>query len=116
MEMILQLDSNIMYKRTIVIGFLLLAIAGDVAFALAPVTQANLDDLLAETWAGRKLNGYRQHKPADIDAVRSAIIRLGLLMADHPVIAEIEVNPLRVLEEGQGCWVVDARMVIESGR
>ena len=89
---------------------------GDVAFALAPVTQADLDDLLEETWAGRKLSGYRQHKPTDIEAVRSAIIRLGQLMADHPVIAEIEVNPLRVLEDGQGCWVVDARMMIESGR
>jgi len=89
---------------------------GDVAFALAPITRADLDDILNETWAGRKLKGFRQHKPADIPALRTVITRLGQLMSDFPMIAEIDINPLRVLEEGQGCWVVDARMVIESDR
>jgi acetate---CoA ligase (ADP-forming) len=88
----------------------------DVAFALAPVTRADLDDLFAQTWAGRKLGGYRQHNPADIKAVRYVILRLGQLLIDHPVISEIEINPLRVLEKGQGCEVIDARMVIKSGR
>ena len=88
---------------------------GDVAFALAPVTQADLNNMLSSTWAGRKLKGYRQHPPADIPSVREAIVRIGQLLVDCPEIAEVEVNPIVVLPAGQGCWAVDVRMMIESG-
>lgn len=72
----------------------------DVAFALAPITQVDIDSMLETTWAGRKLRGYRSLPPADQDAVRKAIARLGQLAADLPEIAEVEINPLRVFATG----------------
>lgn len=82
---------------------------GDVAFALAPLTEADVDYLLAHTWAGRKLAGFRHLPPADATAVRHTLLRLGQLAADFPQLAEIEINPLLVLPAGQGVWAVDAR-------
>ncbi len=82
---------------------------GDVAFALAPLTEADVEYLLNQTWAGRKLAGFRHLPPADRTAVRQTLIRLGQLAADFPQLAEIEINPLLVLPEGQGVWAVDAR-------
>ncbi len=81
----------------------------DVAFALAPLTRDEAERMLAETWAGRKLAGYRQLPAADKTAVIDVLFRLGQLAADFPQFAEIEINPLRVLPDGEGVFAVDAR-------
>jgi len=82
---------------------------GDVAFALAPLTAADRDHLLAATWAGRKLAGFRHLPPADRAAVEDVLARLAQLAADFPTLTEIEINPLRVLPAGQGALALDAR-------
>ncbi len=86
----------------------------DVAFALAPLTAPDLDDMLQRTWAGRKLGGYRNIPPADQGAVRETLIRLAQLAANHPQIAEIEINPLRVLSPGQGAAALDVRVRLQE--
>jgi acetyltransferase len=72
----------------------------DVAFALGPLTQAEAESLMRRTWAGRKLDGYRNIPPADKSAVVDALIKLSHLANEHPEIVEIEINPLRVLDKG----------------
>jgi acetyltransferase len=66
----------------------------DVAFALAPVTQTDAEWMLENTWAGRRLRGFRSLPPADRQAILEAILRLGQLAADFPQLAEIDINPL----------------------
>ncbi len=83
----------------------------DVAFALAPCTRAEAEEMLESTWAGRKLRGYRNIPPADREAVMDVLLRLSQLAADFPQIAEIEINPLRVLPEKGGAFAIDARAV-----
>ena len=82
---------------------------GDVAFALAPLTAADRIHLLESTWAGRKLAGFRNMSPADRGAVENILARLAQLAADFPTLAEIEINPLRVLPAGQGALALDVR-------
>ena len=81
----------------------------DVAFALAPPTQDEAEGLLARTWAGRKLSGYRNVVAADRKATLDVLFRLSQLAADFPQLAEIEVNPLRVLPADEGAVAVDVR-------
>jgi acetate---CoA ligase (ADP-forming) len=81
----------------------------DVAFALAPLYPHDANRLLEQTWAGRKLAGYRNLPPADRSAACEALARLAQLAADFPELAEIEINPLRVLAEGQGAFALDVR-------
>lgn len=88
----------------------------DVAFALAPLTHQEAQGLLQHTWAGRKLNGYRSLPPADREAVLQTVLRLGQLAADFPQLAEIEINPLRVLEAGQGAFALDVRARLQTGQ
>jgi acyl-CoA synthetase (NDP forming) len=87
----------------------------DVAFGLAPLTASEIDHMLADTWAGRKLAGFRSLPPADRTAVRDILTRLAQLAVDCPQIAEIEINPLRVLPAGQGAVAVDVRARIAAG-
>ena len=82
----------------------------DVAFALAPLNQAEAQEMIRKTWAGRKLNGFRSINPVDEEAVNDALIKLSLLAYEHPEVAEIEINPLRVLQKG--AVAVDVRMKI----
>lgn len=86
----------------------------DVSFALAPLSSAEASALLDETWAGRRLSGYRSLEPADRDAVLDIIQRLGQLSADFPQLSEIEINPLRVLSEGSGAYALDVRASLAS--
>ena len=81
----------------------------DVDFALAPLTTAEAEALIDRTWAGRKLRGYRNLPPADMGKVVDCLLRLGQLAADWPQLAEIEINPLRVLAAGEGVWAIDGR-------
>jgi acyl-CoA synthetase (NDP forming) len=81
----------------------------DVAFALAPLSLREAEELLENTWAGRKLKGFRNLPPADRSAVLDALVRLAQLAYDHPQLSEIEINPLRVLPEGEGAVAIDVR-------
>jgi acetyltransferase len=85
----------------------------DVAFALAPLPTSEAEDLLQRTWAGRKLAGFRNIPAGDAMAVKEVLQRLAQLSCDHPEIAEIEINPLRVLAPGEGVVAVDVRVRLE---
>ena len=85
----------------------------DLSFGLAPITEIEIDYMLQKTWAGRKLEGYRNIPPADIKAVRDVMIRLAQLANDFPQFAEIEINPLRIFPAGKGAAAVDVRVRIE---
>jgi acetyl coenzyme A synthetase (ADP forming)-like protein len=82
----------------------------DVAFALAPLTNQEVMWMLENTWAGRRLQGFRNLPPADRQSVVEAIINLGQLSSDFPQLAEIEINPLRIFPDSQGTAALDVRM------
>ncbi len=84
----------------------------DVAFALAPLGCKEAEELLDRTWAGRRLRGFRNVPPADRAAAIDVMLRLAQLAADFAEIAEVEINPLRVLPEGQGAVAVDVRVCL----
>ncbi len=86
----------------------------DVTFDLAPLTAAQAETMLTRTRAGRLLAGFRGAPPADRTAVVEVILRLAQLALDHPNLAEIEINPLIVMEAGSGAWAVDARARVEA--
>jgi acyl-CoA synthetase (NDP forming) len=82
----------------------------DVAFALAPLTDQEVMWMLENTWAGRRLEGFRNLPPADRKSVVEAIINLGQLASDFPQLIEIEINPLRVFPDSQGTAALDVRI------
>jgi len=82
----------------------------DVAFSLTPLMDNEADILINDTWAGRKLNGYRNIPRADVHAVKEILQRLSFLVNDMPEISEIEINPLRVFNSG--AMALDVRVKI----
>jgi acetate---CoA ligase (ADP-forming) len=82
----------------------------DVAFALAPLTLQDAEWMLENTWAGRRLRGFRNLLPADRGAILDALLCIGQLAADFPQLTEIEINPLRVFPDSQGAAALDVRI------
>ncbi len=86
----------------------------DVTFALAPLNQSEVREMIRKTWAGRKLKGFRTGTvpPVDEESVIDVLIKLSFLAYEHPEVEEIEINPLRVLQKG--AMAVDVRMKIKG--
>jgi acetyltransferase len=82
----------------------------DVAFCLGPLNQAGAESMMRQTWAGRKLKGFRSIPPVDEEAVKDVLVKLSQLAEEHEEIEEIEINPLRVLAKTAVAVDVRVRM------
>lgn len=83
----------------------------DVAFALAPLDSFEAEDLMRRTWAGRRLEGFRNLPPSDKAALADVLVRLSWFACDHPEFAEIEINPLRVFVHGVSAIDIRTRAI-----
>jgi hypothetical protein len=65
----------------------------------------------------RLLEGVRGAPPSDIAALARALARLSqFAAAQRDRIAEIDINPLLVLPQGQGAYALDALIVPHSDK
>ena len=88
----------------------------DVAYRIPPLTTADAHAMLRELRAYPIFAGVRGAKPRDLDALCDTIVRLSWLAHDHAdTVAEIDINPLTVLEPGAGVRVVDALIIRKQG-
>jgi citrate lyase gamma subunit len=81
----------------------------DVAVALAPVTEEQAEALIRSLRIAPLLLGARGKTALDVAAAARAAAALSRAAAEHPEIAEIEVNPLLVTPSG--ALALDARVV-----
>jgi acetyltransferase len=78
-----------------------LELTRDVAVAACPLDEAGALDLVARTRAGTIAAGYRGRPALDRKALARALVALSNLMQDaNGAIAEIDVNPFLVTQEG----------------
>jgi acetyl coenzyme A synthetase (ADP forming)-like protein len=93
-------------------GGTLVEVLSDVAFRIHPLSDVDAEDMVAEVRTARLLRGVRGAKPADVAALHDILMRLSALIEICPEIRELDINPLKVLE--QGAIVVDARVRLEA--
>lgn len=80
-----------------------------------PVEKEAVQQSMIEELRGAPiLLGARGELRSDVDAVVEAILRLSQLLRDVPEIGEVDINPLRVFHEPEGCLALDARMVLKG--
>jgi len=84
----------------------------DVTFRIAPIRELSAQHMIKDIRGYKILAGYRGEKPSDIAAITECLERLSQLVTDFGEIAELDINPLLVFEEGKGAKVVDARILI----
>jgi len=85
----------------------------DVAFRLHPLTDVDAREMMTETKGYRLLEGYRNNPEGDVEALQNALQRVSALISVMPELAEMDLNPVKVLPPGEGICVVDARMRVQ---
>jgi acyl-CoA synthetase (NDP forming) len=85
-------------------------VLADRAARLAPLTDADADELVHSIRSAPLLLGYRGAQPADLDALRDTLLRVSRLADDLAEIAELDLNP--VIARPDGVSAVDARIRI----
>ena len=93
-------------------GGTLVELMADVSFRLHPLTDVDVDDMIQNVRYSRVLRGFRGAPPADIEALKRTILRLSALIDVCPEIRELDINPLKVMQNG--VIAVDARVRVEK--
>jgi acyl-CoA synthetase (NDP forming) len=86
----------------------------DVMFRIHPLTDRDASEMVRGIRGVALLQGYRGAPRADMAALEEAILRVSQLAGDFPEVVEMDLNPLRVHEQGQGCEVLDARVAVKT--
>lgn len=84
----------------------------DVVFRVAPFGPEEAAEMIREIRSYPLLEGVRGEPPADHTALVDALCRVSQLVTDFPEIAELDINPLIVYEEGRGAIALDMRLVL----
>ncbi|MBI3068506.1 MAG: acetate--CoA ligase family protein [Betaproteobacteria bacterium] len=111
LEAILGVTNDRLFGPAVMFGLggIFAEVLKDVSFRLAPVTRSVALDMIREIKGYPVLAGARGRRPADIEALAEAIVRLSALAVDlERDLAELDVNPLFVFPEGEGVKAGDA--------
>ncbi|HEY3438244.1 MAG TPA: GNAT family N-acetyltransferase [Actinotalea sp.] len=88
---------------------------GDVSHGVAPLTDADVADMVRSVRAGPRLFGYRGQPALDVAAVEDVLARVSVLADDLPEIRSLELHPVVVGEVGAAVVAVQVELA-EAGR
>ncbi len=84
----------------------------DVSFRLGPITKQDARNMIEETKGFQILKGFRGQSSYDIDSTIDCLLRISQLVTDFPEIKELDLNPIKVLEDGKGVVIFDAKVIL----
>jgi len=93
-------------------GGIYVEILKDVTFRLAPFTDQEANDMISSIKTKKLLEGVRGEKPSDVEKLSECIQRLSQLVTDFREIKELDMNPVLVMQKGEGCKILDVRIGI----
>jgi len=86
----------------------------DVTFSIHPLTDLDAHDMVRAVKAYQLLEGWRGSKRADIPSIEDLLLRISALVENHPQVLEMDLNPVKVLNDGDGYLVVDGRILVSA--
>ncbi len=90
-------------------GGILVELMKDSASLLLPVTREHVLEALGALQCAPLLNCFRGCPQADLNAAADVIMAVAAMVEKDPgAVAELDINPLLVLEEGKGAVAADA--------
>jgi acyl-CoA synthetase (NDP forming) len=112
-ELIIGMVRDAQFGPTIMFGMggVFVELFKDVSFRIAPFDEEVALDMIKETKGYRVLQGMRGEKPKDITSLVELLVQVSQLAARYPQIREIDLNPIRVYENGYS--ILDARILLD---
>ncbi len=85
----------------------------DVVLKIAPLDDADMEDMFDQLSSKKLLTGFRGEKPADKNALKTILKGLSDIALTHQDIREIDINPLIIQPDGSPV-AVDGLIVLEK--
>jgi acetyltransferase len=85
----------------------------DVVLRLHPLTDLDAREMISSIRMAKLFEGFRGSPPSDTKALEDLLLRLSAMIEDITQIAELDLNPVKVMPKGEGYWIVDARIMIK---
>jgi acetyltransferase len=85
----------------------------DITFSIAPIDLAEAERMIHRIKSEIIFEGVRGKPEMDTEALVQTILQLSELVTDFPEISELDINPLVILPKGQGCKVLDSRIILK---
>ncbi|MHA1835620.1 MAG: acetate--CoA ligase family protein, partial [Candidatus Odinarchaeia archaeon] len=106
-------DEQFGHNILVGLGGIFVELLNDVSLRLIPIDETDAEEMLMELKGYPILEGYRSGKKADIETIKTLLLKISYLIMEHPEITEIDLNPVAIYEKGIS--VLDARMVLNLG-
>jgi len=94
-------------------GGIYIEVFNDTERVLCPTTYDEVKNRIGRLQCLPLLKGVRGEQASDIRAFVDIIVRVACLLADFPEIRELDLNPVRILPNGEGAIALDARARID---
>ncbi len=113
-EVIVGLSNDVQFGPVVLFGLggIFVEVLKDLSMRVAPVSRRDAEEMIREVRGFPLLDGARGRPKADVDALADLIVnvsRLGVDLRDR--VAELDLNPVRVLPAGSGVIALDALLV-----
>ncbi|MCB2216475.1 acetate--CoA ligase family protein [Desulfofustis glycolicus] len=95
-------------------GGIYIEVFSDTQRALCPTSHDEVAEKLKTLKSYRIIEGTRGKAAIDNTTYVDLIVRVACLLADFPEIRELDLNPVRILEDGSGVLALDGRARIEG--
>ena len=95
------------------LGGIFVEVMKDISIRVLPVTRKDVQKMISEIRGHKILQGIRGRKPADTEALIQVLLKTACLAAElKDAVAEIDINPLIVMETNKGAKAVDALITL----
>ncbi len=115
-EVILGVTKDPVFGHAVMFGLggIFVEVYKDVAFRLSPMGRNVARRMVKSIQGYPILKGLRGEAPSDIEAIEKNIVSLKAMVDNHPMIVELDINPLFVHGEGDGTTVADIVIRLED--
>ncbi len=113
-ELVVGVDRDPTFGPLLMVGLggVYVEVMRDVAFRLCPVTAEEAREMLAGLRSYGLLRGARGQAPADVASAVEVLLVVSRMAVELPEIVELDINPLMVMDAGDGSVAADVRIGI----
>ncbi len=112
LEVIIGVTRDISFGPVIMFGLggIFVEVVKDIVFRAIPITEKDARQMISEIKNAKVLKGWRGHKPVDLNLLSDLLCKVSQLITDHPEIEEMDLNPVRILDDNH-MVVLDAKII-----
>ena len=115
-EVIVGVSQDPQFGPTVMFGLggIFVELLKDISLRVVPLSREDAEEMIHEIKGFEILKGYRGKARADVNAMVDVLLRVSRMALDlGDVVAELDINPFFVFEEGNGVKAVDALVVLK---